>query len=151
MFIWIQRINLLSKLFLSSLTSTPLLHGCTSISSSRGVVIGRKVARSPNNCRSQKFTTVDSLQCQKCIGGCASFFDLELRLSDGKCILVGFYVVQFILFSPYVFRRRNICLTMSVRSSRRMLPWNRPRTPQQNQLKFSCTSTYVKFLLCPRL
>jgi hypothetical protein len=29
-----------------------------------------------------------------------------------------------------------------------MFPWNRSRTHQQNQLKFSCTSTYLLFLLC---
>ena len=32
-----------------------------------------------------------------------------------------------------------------------MFPWNGPRTPQQNRLKFTCTSTYLLFLLSPSL
>ena len=36
-------------------------------------------------------------------------------------------------------------------SSRSMFPWNRSRTPQQNQFKISCTSTYFLLLLCPRV
>ena len=67
------------------------------------VVIDRKVAK-----KSPQFI-VDS--AKKCIGDYTLFFELEkripispsldeLRLSDGNCILVEVYVVQFILFYP---------------------------------------------------
>ena len=62
----------------------------------------------------------------------------EFRLSDGDCILVEGYVVQFILFYPLVFRRRHIFF-IHICMSRSIFPWNKSRTPQQNQLKFSCT------------
>ena len=42
------------------------------------------------------------------------------------------------------FQASEYCFT-HVRPSRDMFPWNRSRMPQQNQLTFSCTSTYLLF------
>ena len=81
-----------------------------------------------------------------------SFFELEKRRAispspwtNGNCALFEGYVVQSILFYPQVFRRRILFYPC-------LFPWNRSRTPQQNQLKISCTSTYFfVFIMSPPL
>ena len=152
MFTWIQGTSFFSQW---SLASIPLLHGLTSISSSRVVVIDRKVAK-----KSPQFI-VDS--AKKCIGDYTLFFEFEKRIpispslwtnSDFPTEIV--YWSRFTLCNLYYFIprfsgvgifvypclsiRTRVCFHGIDRDCLNKISWNLVVLQQ-----------YLSFLLCPRL
>ena len=70
----------------------------------------------------------------------------ELRLSDRNCILVEVYVVQFILFYPQVFRRRNIFVYQCLSKTTTLITCVR----SFSQIKYPCNyKAGSSWGLCP--